>query len=56
MKNFNYYFKLYLNGDEDLYIELSKTIIEDLITECNKNLAKYYEFQQFLYNTVEYYK
>lgn len=56
MKNFDFYFDLYLKGDEALYIELSSYIVEELIKECGKDLAKYYDFQCFLYDMVEYYK
>lgn len=53
MTNFDELYELYTNSNEHLYDLLDKDNIHDLIDECHKNLAEYYEFQQFLYSTLD---
>lgn len=54
-KDFNDYYILYKNSDESIYEDLSIHIIIELERECEKDLAKYYEFQCWLRRMEEYY-
>ena len=48
MKNFNHYYTLYTSGDEKLYDDLSIHTIKELERDCDKDLAKYYDFKMWL--------
>ena len=56
MKTFDELYEMYKNGDDDIFFELDclATDIDDLVRECRKDMTKYYGFEQFLYNMLEY--
>lgn len=56
MKTFDELYAMYTNGDENIYTELFAGVdFSDLYHECDKNIAKYYEFKTWLEYSEEYY-
>lgn len=56
MTNFDDLYNMYSNGDEALYAALEGMDFNDLYHECDKNIAKYYEFKCWLENAEQYYR
>lgn len=56
MKNFDELYEMYINGDEQLYIELCDVDIVDIIHDCNKNICLYYDFREWLESVREYFE
>lgn len=50
MKTFEEIYAMYEAGDENIDVALSEVDIVDAYHECDKNLAKYYEFKCWLKN------
>lgn len=56
MKTFEELYNMYKNGNEALYDELDYADFEELYHECDKTIAKYYEFKYWLENSEQYYE
>lgn len=56
MTNFDDLYEMYSNGDEALYAALEGMDFNKLYRECDKNIAKYYEFKCWLENAEQYYR
>lgn len=56
MTNFEDLYNMYSNRDEALYAALEGMNFEELYHECNKDLAKYYEFRCWLEDAEQYYR
>ena len=56
MKTFEELYEMYNNGDETIYDELDNMNFDDLYHECDKNIADYYDFKNWLENEEKYYK
>lgn len=56
MKTFNELYEMYTRGDDNIYLELFAGVdFEELYHECDKDIAKYYEFKTWLEYSEEYY-
>lgn len=49
-------YEMYRNHDEALYAALEGMSFIDLYHECDKNIAKYYEFKCWLEDAEQYYR
>lgn len=56
MKTFEELYEMYTNRNENIYTELFAGVdFEELYRECDKDIAKYYEFKCWLEYSEEYY-
>lgn len=56
MKTFDELYAMYTNGDDNIAIELFSGVdFNELYKECNKHLAKYYEFKNWLEYAEDYF-
>ena len=54
-KDFDFYYNLYINGNEELYDSLDIHTIKELERACDSDLAMYYDFKCWLIGMEEYY-
>lgn len=54
-KSFSELYNMYHNCDDLLYNELDYADFDELYCECDKDLAKYYEFKCWLEDIDQYY-
>lgn len=56
MTYFEDLYEMYYNSDEALYAALEGMNFVDLYHECDKDLAKFYEFKCWLEDAEQYYR
>lgn len=56
MKTFDELYEMYTSSNEDIYTALAAGVdFKELYHECDKDLAKYYQFKCWLEYSEEYY-